>query len=69
MKAEKRYKELHSYRMHLRCAGMLTDKENENIKKKIESFGKKNGIAIVSEYIATLKTVDKIRAKTINKPI
>lgn len=66
MTAEKEYKKLHEWRVRLLLAGMLTGKENENIKKKTEAFGKKQRIPIVSEYLATLSKVNKIKAKAIN---
>ena len=56
-KMEKEYKKLHENRLHLLFAGMLSDKENENIKKKIESWGRKNKVTVASDY---LKTLDKI---------
>lgn len=51
---EKEYKKLHEHRINLLCMGMLTDKENENIKKKIEVWGRKNKVGVVSDYLATL---------------
>jgi hypothetical protein len=56
--AEKEYKKLHEYRIRLRCSGFLSDKENENIKKKIELWGRKEKIPLVSDYLATLKKVN-----------
>lgn len=53
--AEKQYKKLHEYRVRLRCSGFLSDKENENIKKKIEAWGRKEKVPLVSDYLAALK--------------
>lgn len=63
MKAEKFYKDMHEWRVRLLCAGMLNDKENENIKKKIESWGRKNKVPTVSESMATLRQANKILAE------
>lgn len=63
-KTEKLYKELHEHRIHLRCMGMLPDKENENIKKRIENWGKKNNLPIVSDYLKTLAIFNEKSKKT-----
>lgn len=57
--AEKNYKKLHEHRIRLRCSGFLTDKENENIKRKIEAWGRKMKVPIVSDYLATLKKINQ----------
>lgn len=61
--AEKAYKDLHEYRIHLRVAGILSDKENENIKKKIESWGRRNKVQTATEYLATLDMFNHAKTK------
>jgi hypothetical protein len=60
---EKIYKELHEHRIHLRCMGMLPDKENENVKNRIEKWGKSHNLQVVSDYLKTLELFNK-KAKT-----
>lgn len=63
---EKIYKELHEHRIHLRCMGMLPDRENEKVKTRIENWGRKNKLSVVSDYLKTLDIFNKkakIRAK------
>ena len=60
---EKTYKDLHAHRIHLRCMGMLSDKENESVKKKIEVWGKSNKVSTVTEYLATLDFVNNAKQK------
>lgn len=64
--SEKRYKQLHEHRIHLRCEGLLSDKENENIKKKIESWGRKNKVETVGEYLATIDKFNKAKESQLN---
>lgn len=50
-KTELTYKQMHECRLHLLFGGFLTDKENEHVKNKIESYAKKNGIPTIAEKI------------------
>ena len=65
--SEKEYKELHEHRIYLLFSGILNDKENENIKKKIESWGRKHKVETVTEYLATLDKFNKAKASQLNK--
>jgi hypothetical protein len=65
MEAAKTYMALHAHRLHLLFGGMLSDKENENINKKIESWGRKHKVAVVSDRVPPPKKTQKIKAKTI----
>jgi|HubBroStandDraft_3_1064219.scaffolds.fasta_scaffold204094_3 hypothetical protein len=56
---EKLYKELHEHRIHLRCMGMLPDRENENVKHRIEKWGRNNKLPVVSDYLKTLELFNK----------
>jgi hypothetical protein len=66
MEAAKTYMELHDHRLHLLFGGILSDKENENIKKKIESWGRKHKVAVVSDRLPPSKKTQKIKAKAIS---
>lgn len=59
MTKEKYYKNMHEWRVRLRCAGMLADSENEKIKNRIEKWGTVNKVPTVSEYLKTLKTYNE----------
>lgn len=59
MNKEKYYKQMHEWRVCLRCAVMLPDGENEKIKDRIEKWGIKNDIPTVGEYLKTLKTASQ----------
>lgn len=50
--SEQQYKSLHEARLVLYLEGLMNEKENENIKKKIESWARKRGIKPVTEKIA-----------------
>lgn len=67
-KDEKLYKELHEHRIHLRCMGMLPDKENENVKNRIEKWGRSKNLPVVSDYLKTLALFNK-RAKVPANPL
>lgn len=62
MTKEKYYKQMHEWRARLRCAGMLPDSENEKIKERIEKWGKKNEVPIMSDYLKTMDRFNNIRA-------
>lgn len=59
----KYYKQLHEWRVRLRCGGMLSDKENESIKQRIEKWGVKNKVPTVGEYLATLNKINTIKQR------
>jgi len=65
--AEKEYKKLHEYRVRLRCRGFLSDKENESIKNKIEAWGRKEKIAVVSDYLDSLNKFSSKSIQTTKK--
>lgn len=64
--SEKEYKKLHEYRLHLLFGGILSDKENENIKKKIEEWGRKHKVETATEYLANLAAFNKEKASRLN---
>lgn len=64
--SEKEYKELHEHRLHLLFGGILNDKENENIKKKIEAWGRKHKVETATEYLANVAALNKTKASQLN---
>jgi len=57
--ARENYIEMHQHRMFLFLHGFLSEKENNNVKKKLDSYAKKNKVETLSEQNTRLMALRK----------